>query len=565
VFNLDTKLIGAIAVIAIIAVSAIVYVTFLSNPTPPPPLPGEIQLSDLSISPSREVLEGMAVTISVNAQNTGETSVTETLTLLIGGVGQDQSVSLDAGESKTVTWTTSQDEGTYSVSIGDLSDSFSVVSGITLTIITRHDTTIWTLFEPVFLASSYATENGVVDLKWLQPTEALWSETIGATDVDVAWGGGPTLFDTLIENTLLAPLEEGSYAMQMVNMINDTIAGNSMKRFDNQGNVLWAAAAISSFGFTINEDFLTTYGIPVPAKWEDLANETYKAPVLGEGVSSVSMGNAPGTTSNTRIYEIIIQAFGWDEGWRILTRMAGNAGIYGGSVETQAAAENAQVGVSMSIDFYGYTSQLRVPSCRYILPEGQSIINGDPIALVYNSKHKEAALDFIGWVLSPEGQALWLDEKINRMPVTSDAFQTAKGLERTDLYARFNTTIRNIGIPFSDAVAISYEQSLIFYFEAVLKNEHDALAGIQGVWTELVRAKKEGRVTQQQFRDFIQELGTPVSWVDPTDQTTYQFTEEYAKSINDRIYTDSDFRSTMQALWGEAARAHYQSIVDQIP
>ena len=561
-FNLDTKLIGAIVVIAIIAVSAYVYVTFVSNPPPPPPLPGEIQVSDLSISPSREVVTDTTVTLSVTAKNTGETSLTTTLTLQIGGAGEDQSVSLNAGESKTVTWTTSKGEGTYTVSIGDLSDSFSVVSGITLTIITRHDTTIWTLFEPAFLSSSYATENNIVDLKWLSPADALWPITIGATAVDIAWGGGPTLFDTLIENNLLAPLADGSYALQMVNMINDTISGNSMKRFDAQDNVLWAAAAISSFGFTINEDFLTDAQIPAPNKWEDLANETYGQLLP---IPSIAMGNAPGTTSNTRIYEIIIQAFGWNDGWRLLTRMAGNSGIYGGSVETQNAVENNNVGVSMSIDFYGYTSQLSYPNLQYVLPEGQSIINGDPVALVDKSENKEAAQDFIGWLLSPEGQSLWLSEKINRMPVRSDAFQTERGQQRSDLYERFNTTIRNIGIPFSDEVALGYEQSLKYYFEAVLKNEHESLASTQGVWTELVKAKKEGRVTQQQFSDLILELGTPVSWMNTTDQTTYQFTEEYAISVNNRIYTDSEFRSLMQGIWGEAAQAQYQSIKDKIP
>jgi ABC-type Fe3+ transport system substrate-binding protein len=335
-----------------------------------------------------------------------------------------------------------------------------------------------------------------------------------------------------------------------------------MKRFDAQDNVLWAAAAISSFGFTINEDFLTDAQLPAPTKWEDLANETYGQLLP---IPSIAMGNAPGTTSNTRIYEIIIQAFGWNDGWRLLTRMAGNSGIYGGSVETQSAVESNLVGVSMSIDFYGYTSQLHFPNLQYVLPEGQSIINGDPVALVDKSEHKEAAQDFIGWLLSPEGQSLWLNEKVNRMPVRSDTFKTEKGLQRPDLYERFNTTIRNIGIPFSDEVALGYEQSLKYYFEAVLKNEHESLASTQGVWTELVKAKKEGRVTQQQFSDLILELGTPVSWTNTTDQTTYQFTEEYAISVNNRIYTDSAFRSLMQGIWGEAAQVQYQSIKDKIP
>ncbi|MCW4037995.1 MAG: extracellular solute-binding protein [Candidatus Bathyarchaeota archaeon] len=557
---MNVKIVASILVVAIIVGGAYVYVTYLSAP---PPTPGEIQLSALAISPSREVVEGKSVTISVNSTNTGETSETATITLKLNNVVEaSEDVTLDAGESKTTSWTLSKSEGTYSVSIGALSDSFAVVSGITLTIITRHDTTIWTLFEPAFLATSYAQDNNVIDLRWMGPDPGLWTETIDATDVDVAWGGGPTLFDTLIDNDLLATLEEGSYALQMANEINDTLAGSSMKRLDEQDRVLWIAAAISSFGFTINNDFLADAQLPVPNKWEDLANETYGKLLP---LPSISMGNAPGTTSNTRIYEIILQAFDWDEGWRILTRMAGNAGIYGGSVETQSAVEQGEVGVGMSIDFYGYTSQIDFPSTQYVLPEGQSIINGDPIALVAKSKHKDAAQDFIGWILSPEGQSIWLDERINRMPLRSDAFHTKKGQERSDLYALFNQTINNIGIPFSDELAISYEQSLMYYFEAVLKNEHEALAGSQGAWTELVKAKEEQRITQQQFNDLILTLGTPISWLNSTDAQTYQFTQEYAISINEKIYRDSLFRSQMQGIWGQAARAHYQNIYDSIP
>ncbi|MDQ1280861.1 MAG: transporter substrate-binding protein, partial [Thermoproteota archaeon] len=65
---------------------------------------------------------------------------------------------------------------------------------------------------------------------------------------------------------------------------------------------------------------------------------------------------------------------------------------------------------------------------------------------------------------------------------------------------------------------------------------------------------------QQQFINFISELGTPVTWFNATDGKPYQFTEDYAKSINDRIYKDSLFRSTMQGIWGEAAKTQYQAI-----
>lgn len=559
---MNVKIVASILVVAIVVSSVYVYVTYLSAP---PPATGEVKLSNLTISPSK-VAEGKPVTISVNATNPAGTSRKATIVLKVNDVVESsKEVSFNAGESKIVSFTVTKNKGSYTISVDDLTGSFTVISAseqITLTIITRHDTTIWTLFEPAFLASNYAKNNNVVDLKWISPDAGLWRETIAATDVDVAWGGGPTLFDTLNVYNLLAPFEEGSYALRMANQMNNTIAGGSIKRFDGQGRVLWAAAAISSFGFTINKDFLAKRELPTPNKWEALANETYGKLLP---LPAISMGNAPGTTSNTRIYEIIIQGFGWDEGWRILTRMAGNARIYGGSVETQSAVEQGEVGVGMSIDFYGYTSQIDFPSCQYVLPEGETIINGDPIALVYKSKNKKAAQDFIGWILSPEGQSLWLDKRINRMPVRQEAFLTEIGKQRADLYTLFNKTIRNIGIAFSDEVAISYEQSLMYYFEAVLKNEHEPLAGIQGAWTALVKAKAEQRITQQQFRELVMELGTPISWVNSTDGKTYQFTEAYAKSINERIYKDSLFRGRMQGIWGEAARAKYRSIYNKIP
>ena len=548
---MDTKLVAGL-VIVVIVIGA-VYVVLSSGA---PPDTGDIQLSNLIVTPS-EAAEGDDVVISVNATNTGSASQTSTLSLMINNAEeQTKQVTLDAGESEIISWTITKAQGTYSVKVGSLTNSFSIVAGITLTIITRHDTTIWTLFEPAFLASDYATEHNVVDLKWLSPDAGLFRETIGATDIDVAWGGGPTLFDTLLD--LFSPLDPESYAMEMANAINNTVAGGAMKRFDDQDGVLWVAAAISSFGFTVNEDFLDDAQLPTPNKWEDLANETYGQLLP---IPTISMGNAPGTTSNTRIYEIIMQAFGWDEGWRILTRMAGNAGIYGGSVETQSAVEQGEVGIGMSIDFYGYTSQLDFPNTRYILPEGQTIINGDPIALIDKSQHKDAAQAFIGYVLSPEGQSIWLDQRINRMPVRSEAFLTTSGQQRSDLYEIYNLTIRNIGIPFSDEVAVSYEESLKYYFEAVLKNEHESLVT---AWTELVDAKHDQRITQQQFENYILQLGTPVSWYNSTDDQTYSFTQEYAQSINAQIFSDSLFRNQMQGIWGQAAREQYQAIYDDL-
>lgn len=430
-------------------------------------------------------------------------------------------------------------------------------TGFTLVILTRHDTTIWEGFEGPFLASDFAKQNGVTDIEWLQPDASFWKQVIerGDKPVDVAWGGGPTLFDQLVRDNLLSPLDDPSL-LQTVDGISDTIGGAPMKRKDASGQIVWVAAAISSFGFTVNHDFLRRYNLPAPQKWEDLASVEY-AKLLP--TASISMGNAPQTTSNTRIYEIILQAFGWEKGWSIMARMAGNSQIYSGSVETQQAVEIGEVGVGMSIDFYGYTTQLRNPSTEYVLPEGQSIINGDPIALAKSTQHKQAAQAFINFVLSPEGQSLWLSEKVNRMPVRAEAFQTELGKKRPDLERVYQKTIANIGIPFEDPLALSYEASIRTYFQAVFTDAH---AELVAAWKAIVEAKTAGRINDQQLEQLAARLGGPVKWTQ--DGKDYTFTLEYAQSINSQMLSDAAFSNMMLSIWRNAAITMYNQILSQL-
>jgi len=426
-------------------------------------------------------------------------------------------------------------------------------TGKTLEVITRHDSSIWTIFEPAFLESDYAKQLNIVDIKWIAPEAHLWRDTIKATELDVAWGGGPTLFDQLIRDGQIQALE-GTRVTSVVSEIPDSLGGAPMKRRDQQGRAVWVAAAISSFGFTVNQGFLNRYSLPTPQRWEDLADTTYLKPIR-----TISMGNAKDTTSNTRIYTIILQGFGWDKGWSILTRMAGNAKIYSGagiSVDVQSASDMGEVGVALSIDFYGYTSQLKNPDCKYIIPQGQSIINGDPIAVIKGTKKQEEAEAFVAWVLSAEGQSFWLKPVVNRMPVRQDAFDTPLGKNRTDLKRLYTETVQNIGISFDDDLALLYTDSVMYYFESVLT---DLQSELREAWSALGKAKTEGRISDSRFEELALSLGKPVSWSE--GGATQQFTLEYAKSINNRLRDDSAFRESMKSKWTSAARAQYAEIL----
>ncbi|MEM0014648.1 MAG: hypothetical protein QXX81_03190 [Zestosphaera sp.] len=91
------------------------------------------------------------------------------------------------------------------------------------------------------------------------------------------------------------------------------------------------------------------------------------------------------------MYEIILQAYGWDEGWKVLTTMAANSKVYSGSADVREGVIIGEVDVGITIDFYGYTAHYQNPDCKYIIPAGETIVNGDPIALLATSRYPEAA------------------------------------------------------------------------------------------------------------------------------------------------------------------------------
>jgi len=435
---------------------------------------------------------------------------------------------------------------------GNTTTGTTTGDGVTLTILTRHDISIQGVFQSAFLASDAAEAANIVELKWRAPTEEFWDDLIQGGTIDVCWGGGPTLFDQLARDDLLEPLTSAKMQTAAAR-VNDTIAGVEMKRNNTADELVWVAAAISTFGFTVNNAFLDDFSLPMPSTWTDLADPVW-AQYLPT-IPTIAMGNAPDTTSNTRIYEIIVQAFGWQEGWTTMARMAGNSKMMGGSVETQNEVEEGNVGVAMSIDFYGYLSQARNPDCQYIVPEGQTIVNGDPIAIAKNTPNQAAAEAFVDFVLSPEGQALWLNPDLRRMPVMREAFDLVTGVD--DLYLAFNQTVGTVGIDFNDTMSLSMNRAFIKYFEAVFTDAHTELVDC---WTAIYEAYDEGRITLGELNDYAELMAEMITIIDPKTSISEEFTPDYATRINNDMIYDTAYASTVQSRWTAAAKIQYGEI-----
>jgi spermidine/putrescine-binding protein len=165
----------------------------------------------------------------------------------------------------------------------------------------------------------------------------------------------------------------------------------------------WFGAALSGFGIITNERVRQAVGLPEVRTWADLTD-----PRLAGWISAC---DPRASDSALTIYEIILQSYGWEKGWAVLMEMSGNVRNFISS----SAASAVEVGVGdaaygVAIDSYGeaQAGYYGPSNVSFILPEGQTMIDPDSIAILKNPPHPEIAQHFLEFVLSREGQLLWM-------------------------------------------------------------------------------------------------------------------------------------------------------------
>ncbi len=429
---------------------------------------------------------------------------------------------------------------------------------IVLRVLSRHPSDILEMARSAFLKSDLAKRYGIVDLRTIVIDAAAWPDFIRRGNADVLWGGGPTLFDSLYINNLLAPLDS-DVVLSVIKDIPDRVAGNPMKRVGPDGKVYWVAAAIASFGITINNDVIRQFNLPVPSTWEDLAKPEYGSTLYMYKKPSVAIAQLSRSTSTTRMAEIILQAYGWNKGWSVLAYIAANSDIKSGSEDARNAAINGEVAAALTIDFYGYTAMIQNPATRYIVPEGATVINGDPIAMAYNTRYREAAQAFIAWVLSPDGQKIWLDPMINRMPANPKVFDTPEGSKRPDLRSVYQQTLSLRSINFSDDEALSYEMAIQVYFDGAFVDPPSLKIAWQTLVAKLLRDRT---ITRDQFDQLaLKYIGSPLEFIDPVSGQKTVFTKENAQRINSLLMKDLKLVDSYRAAIAKAAESRYQELL----
>lgn len=231
--------------------------------------------------------------------------------------------------------------------------------------------------------------------------------------------------------------------------------------WDKQGR--WLGTCVSGFGICYNPEELAKLGVSeAPTRWSDLANPRLAGRVALADPSKSGSANkafemlvqqtmneavqravaaAPGSAS-----ESAALALGFDAGLRLIRRIGGVSRYF--SDQAGKVAQDVQSGsaaAGMCIDFYGRFATDRpgpAQRMRFVLPEGGSSWGADPIALLRGAPSPEVAKDFIEFVLSPQGQALWAYKRgveggperyaLRRTPILPSLFDPVHRVRRSD-------------------------------------------------------------------------------------------------------------------------------------
>ena len=279
----------------------------------------------------------------------------------------------------------------------------TVAEADTLTILSPHRREVRQEYSRAFAQWMRERQGRRVDIRWLdvggtskilKEVESRFATSPDDPGLDLLFGGGVDPYLRAIRQNWLAPLDVSSNVLAA---IPATCAGAPVYDPDRR----WFGVALSGFGILYNRPLVTRLKLPPPSHWDDLARPEY--------FSWIGSGDPRSSGSVHMCYEIILQAYGFEKGWSLLTRLCANIrnfGEAGGTVPREVASGDIAAG--MVIDQYAQTVIQTVGSdcMTFVLPRQTTMIGPDAIALVRGSRQKELARLFVEFALSPEGQRL---------------------------------------------------------------------------------------------------------------------------------------------------------------
>lgn len=393
-------------------------------------------------------------------------------------------------------------------------------------------------FERAFKAH-YRNETGrTVEFDWvdvggssetLRYIESEYRNKPHGIGIDIIFGGGYEPYLALKKSGLLE-----SYALPqpLLDQIPRSLAGVPL--YDPE--YTWYGATVAGFGIVYNKVVLQLTNLPVIDTWEGLASP--------RAFGWVGSSDPRKSGSVHMVYEIILQAYGWEKGWRIITGLGANVrGFTNSASQVPKDVALGEVAYGLAIDFYAWAQvkEAGADKIGFVMPDNLTIITPDAIGILKGAPNRDPARAFIRFVMSEQGQKLWL--MAEKAPGGPQRFQLNRFSVIPSLYAlpAQHTAVKLN--PFSWRSDFSFDPKLSTERWSIVNDLIGALVIDQKQL--LTRAWKNaldrGALTEQEWHRLA---AMPIS-------------EDEALAIATTKWKDPEFRNQKLNEWTRFARSKY--------
>ena len=418
-----------------------------------------------------------------------------------------------------------------------------------LVIVTPHNETIRRVFEQGFSAWHADQHGQAVNVRWITrgtPQCLLYIEDAATNDElalrglvpDLMFGGGVTEHRVLAEQGLTRALT----SLPEERAIPKSLRG--MPLVDEQGN--WHATALSGFGIFYHRQACAQRRIPQPTSWADLADPAY--------YGWVAVADPTRSGSNRFCLDVILQRYGWEQGWGLILRTAANARTLlpsSGEVIKNVSAGMCLAGLSVNFAALQEAAARRGDHLAYISPAEAGAITPDVISVLKYGSAPEVAQRFARFCLSERGQTLWSVPGDPQGKAQRDYdWDGRQALFRypvvPDIYQKYAGRLAVTENPFAQASA--------FTIDMALEQRQAKIIG-----PLLLAACSENHVLLQQAWKAVIDNGMPD--VALAELTRPPFDEQKAYELGER-YEGGDEAYSLAVEWTAAFRAKYERVLE---
>jgi ABC-type Fe3+ transport system substrate-binding protein len=274
-----------------------------------------------------------------------------------------------------------------------------------LILVSPHQESIQREFTDAFKGWYRKKTGETVELEWLDQggTSSImrfirseFSRNPKGINIDIFWGGGHEPYTALDQEKRLEPYK-----------LPDAVLSRVPKDFFGipvyDPKYTWYGTALSGFGIIFNKIVLKAEKKPEPRTWEDLARPEFKGWV----------GSADPRQSGSvhMSYAVMIESYGWEKAWSIITRLGANVKNFTqGAGDAPRDVVTGEVAAGLAIDFYAWprVEEFGADKVGYVLPKGLTVVNPDSIGILKGAPNLDVAKEFVTFVMSEEGQKLWM-------------------------------------------------------------------------------------------------------------------------------------------------------------